>query len=80
MLQTIIKKLDIVVYCLSINYLYNLFNHYLTNKHLTEGTIMKRDSNGNIKLWICPKCHQETTDFSALSREDNKTKYILSVV
>ena len=41
---------------------------------------MKRDSNGNIKLWICPKCHQETTDFSALSREDNKTKYILSVV
>ena len=35
---------------------------------------MKRDINGNIKLWICPKCHQETTDFPALSREDNKTE------
>ena len=36
--------------------------------------MVKRDSKGNIKPWICPKCHQETNDFPALSRVDNKTE------
>ena len=35
---------------------------------------MERDSNGNIKPWICHKCNQETTDYPALSRTDNKTE------
>ena len=26
------------------------------------------------KSWICPKCMQETTDYPAISRRDNKTK------
>jgi transcription elongation factor Elf1 len=34
---------------------------------------MKRDANGNIETWICPRCGKETNDYPALSRRDNKT-------
>lgn len=34
---------------------------------------MKRDVNGNIETWTCPRCGKETNDYPALSRRDNKT-------
>jgi transcription elongation factor Elf1 len=34
---------------------------------------MKRDANGNIETWECPRCGKETNDYPALSRRDNKT-------
>ena len=34
---------------------------------------MKRDSNGNILTWECPRCGQTTVCYPALSRRDNKT-------
>lgn len=36
--------------------------------------MVKRDSKGNIETWMCPKCHQETNGYPALSRTDNKTE------
>lgn len=27
-----------------------------------------------MKSWICPKCGKETTEYPALSREDNETE------
>ena len=36
--------------------------------------MVKRDKNGNIVPWICPKCGKSTTTYPAISRTDNETE------
>lgn len=36
--------------------------------------MVNRDTTNNRQPWICQKCNQETTDFPAISRIDNKTE------
>ena len=36
--------------------------------------MIKRDKNGNILPWICPRCGKTTTDYPATSRTDNETE------
>lgn len=36
--------------------------------------MVNRGTTNNRQPWICPKCNQETTDFPAISRIDNKTE------
>ena len=35
---------------------------------------MQTDNNGKVLPWTCPRCGKETTDYPAISREDNQTE------
>jgi len=34
----------------------------------------KRDRNGKLLPWVCPRCSRITSKYPALSRRDNKTE------
>ena len=36
--------------------------------------MIKRDKNGNILPWQCPRCGKSTTTYPAISRADNETE------